>query len=321
MPYHKAQKLFKINLALQGGGAYGAFSWGVLDRLLEESKLEIEGISACSAGAINACLLVSGYQENGRKGAVETLKSFWDKISSLSLFGPFQKSILDKWLDSWSLDLSPFFFPFDIMTRLLTPYINLLLYKELEDLLENCIHYKNIENSSIKLFITSTNVHTGLGKLFSNKDISSKVLLSSISIPTFFPATFIGNESYWDGSYSGNPPFRPLVNECTSKEIILIKTTPGYRKNVPIKTADIIYRINEIAFNMALTKEYELIKLLKNTSNINGEGARWAKIKINTIESNVLSELPYSSKLNLESSFINKLFNEGRKQASSFLQI
>jgi NTE family protein len=307
-----------INLALQGGGAHGAFTWGVLDRLLEHD-IAVEGMSACSAGAINAALLVSGFEENGKEGARKKLKEFWEGLSSRSLFSPYQRSFFDRFLTPWSLDFSLFFLPFDIATRILSPYVNFFMHQYLKNFIDETIDFKLVAQSKIKLFITSTHIQTGQGSCFENKDLSPEVLLSSMSIPTFFPPTLVNNEPYWDGSYAGNPPLRPLVVKCIAKNIILVKSTPTLRKKAPIKTADILYRVNEIAFNSALSKELEFMEIMKESNPKQGEAAQWAKVNIFPIMSSLLANIPYSTKLNLEKEFIYKLFIEGRAQAENFL--
>ncbi|MFC3909231.1 patatin-like phospholipase family protein [Legionella dresdenensis] len=315
------KKPLLIDLALQGGGAHGAFTWGVLDRLLEEPRLQIEGISGTSAGSMNAAALASGYVHGGPEGARKALAQLWQAVSDTALFSPFQRNPLDVIMGRWTLDRSPLVLAFDIASRLFSPYdLNPTAFNPLHSVLLRCIDFNVLHKAPIKLFITATNVRTGYGRIFRNAEITPEVLLASACLPMLFQAVEIGGEAYWDGGYSGNPTITPLVRECESSDTILVQINPVERQGTPRSANEIFNRLNEIAFNATLMKELRMIALLKKVSNQeNDEGNRWASMRIHRIASDDMTELSYTSKLNPEWAFLRMLFERGRHSAESFL--
>ena len=311
-----------IDLALQGGGAHGAFTWGVLDRLLEEPWLRIEGISGTSAGAMNAAVLVDGYAKGGAERARLQLGLFWKKVSDAALLSPFRRSPLDILLGRWTLDSSPLFLAFDLMARILSPYdLNPRGVNPLAQILVDCVDFQHLVRASIKLFVTATNVRTGRGRVFHNGELTPDVLLASGCLPTLFQAIEIDGEAYWDGGFAGNPTITPLVRECASEDTILIQVNPVERPGTPRTAPDIINRVNEVSFNATLLKELRMIALLRQVSDAgNCEGARWAGMRIHRIASPMMTDLGYSSKLNAEWPFLTMLRDEGRKCADAFIE-
>ncbi|MGE5260320.1 MAG: patatin-like phospholipase family protein [Actinomycetota bacterium] len=310
-----------VDLALQGGGAHGAFTWGVLDRLLEEPRIQIEGISGTSAGAMNAAVLVSGHAAGGVEGAKAALETFWQHVSRAALLSPFRRTPLDIMLGRWTLDSSPAFVTFDLIARIFSPYdLNPHGANPLREILAECIDFERLAASPIKLFVTATNVHTGRGRVFRNADLSPEALLASACLPTLFQAVEIDGEAYWDGGYSGNPTVSPLVRECSSSDTILVQVNPVERTDTPRTARDIINRLNEVSFNATLLKELRMIAVLRQVANVgNSEGARWAAMRIHRISSELMTELGYSSKLNAEWPFLCMLRDEGRTCADKFL--
>ena len=310
-----------IDLALQGGGSHGAFTWGVLDRLLEESWLKIDAISGTSAGAMNAAVLASGWLQGGAEGARQALEAYWRRVSEAAAFSPFQRTPLDRLMGRWSLDHSPGYVAMDLMTRLASPYdLNPLGYNPLKPILEESIDFEILRQSPIKLFITATNVRTGRGRIFRNPEISADVLLASACLPTMFQAVEIDGEAYWDGGYAGNPTITPLVRESSASDTILVQINPRERADVPRSAAEILNRLNEISFNASLMKEIRMIALLRQVADPgSGEGARWAGMRTHRIMTEMLSELGASSKLNAEWDFVSLLRDEGRRAAAAFL--
>lgn len=315
------QDAMLVDLALQGGGAHGAFTWGVLDRLLAEPRLQIEAISGTSAGAMNAAVLADGYAEGGPEGARAMLEIFWRKVSDAAQLSPLRRGPLDLLFGRWTLDHSPAFIAMDLMARLFSPYdLNPRGFNPLRDVLAKNIHFDRLAVGPIKLFVTATNVRTGQGRVFRNDEITPDVLLASACLPTLFHAVEIEGESYWDGGYSGNPTITPLVRECTSRDTILVQINPVERRGTPRVARDIINRLNEVSFNAVLLKELRMIALLRQVADPgNGEGALWAGMRIHRVSSDRMVELSYSSKLNAEWEFLTMLRDKGRETAEGFL--
>ena len=312
----------RVNLALQGGGAHGAFAWGVLDRLLEEPWLRIEAISGTSAGAMNAAVLADGHAAGGSAGAREALERFWSAVSNAARFSPIRRTPLDVLLGRWSLDMSPAFVAMDLAARLVSPYqLNPAGTNPLTEVLAGVVDFDRLARAPIRLFVNATNVRTGQGRIFENAEITSDVLLASACLPSLFQAAEIGGEAYWDGGYAGNPTITPLVRDCRSDDTILVQINPVERPGVPRTAREINNRVNEVSFNATLLKELKMIALLREVANPgNCEGALWARMRVHRIASAAMTDLGYSSKLNAEWDFLLFLRDEGRRAADAFLQ-
>jgi NTE family protein len=311
-----------IDLALQGGGAHGAYTWGVLDRLLEESWLRIDGISGTSAGAMNAAALVYGHSLDGNEGARKVLDGFWRRVSQAAELSPIRRGPLDVFLNRWTLDNSLAYIATDLMSRLFSPYdLNLTGWNPLRKLLTEGVDYDRVAQSPIKLFITATNVATGRARVFRNHEITPDVLLASACLPTMFQAVEIDGEAYWDGGYSGNPTITPLIRECKSHDTIIIPINPVERKGIPRAASEILNRLNEVAFNAVLLKELRMIALLRRVASIGDkEGEQWAKMRVHNVTSDIMTELDASSKMIAEWDFFCLLRDEGRRSAQAFLE-
>jgi NTE family protein len=327
MPIDATQQIDRspvlADLALQGGGAHGAFTWGVLDRLLEEPWLEIDGISGTSAGAMNAAILIHGHQKGGRSGAREALETFWRRVSDAARLSPFQRGPLDVMLGRWTLDSSPMYLAMDVMSRLVSPYtMNPLGKNPLREILAELIDFDLLARSPIHLFVTATNVRTGRGKVFKNDAVSPDVLLASACLPTMFQAIEIDGEAYWDGGYSGNPTLTPLIRECKSQDTILIPINPIERPGVPRSATDILNRLNEVSFNAVVLKELRMMALLRKVADPgDGEGRLWTEMRVHVVSNSIMAELGASSKLVAEWPFFTYLRDEGRKAAENFLDV
>ena len=310
-----------IDLALQGGGAHGAFTWGVLDRLLEESWLRIEAISGTSAGAMNAAVMADGHAKGGSEGAREALEIFWRRVSQAALFSPLQRSPIDMLLGRWTLDYSPAYIAFDLLGRVFSPYdLSFGGPNPLIQVLSGAIDFARLATAPIKLFITATNVRTGRPRVFRNADLSPDVLLASACLPAMFQAVEIGGEAYWDGGYSGNPTMTPLVKECVSDDTILVAINPVERPDIPRSAHDILNRLSEVSFNAVLLKELRMMALLRQVASAgNSEVAHWARMRVHLIRSEMMLDLGSSSKLNAEWAFLRMLRDEGRRAAQAFL--
>jgi NTE family protein len=310
-----------VDLALQGGGAHGAFTWGVLDRLLEESWLQFDGISGTSAGAMNAVVMASGHAKGGPDGARAALETFWKRVSDAATFSPFKRGPLAMMTGQWTLDYSPLFVAADIAARIFSPYdLNPLADNPLRGILAATVDFERLAESPIRLFITATNVRTGRGRVFRNRELTPDVLLASGCLPTMFQAVEIDGDPYWDGGYSGNPTITPLVRECRSHDTFLVQINPVERPGTPRSAREILNRLNEVSFNSPLLKELRMIALLRQVADPGrSEGALWAGMRIHRITSDAMVNLGYSSKMIAEWAFFCELRDEGRRSAEEFL--
>jgi NTE family protein len=249
------------------------------------------------------------------------LEAFWRKVSYAARFSPFQRSPLDVLLGRWTLDYSPFFVAMDIMARVVSPHdVNPMGANPLRAILAETVDFGPLSRSPIKLFVTATNVRTGRGRVFRNGEITPDVLLASACLPTMFQAIEIDGEIYWDGGYAGNPTMTPLVRECDSRDTILVQINPVERPGTPRSAREVLNRLNEVSFNAVLLKELRMIALLRRVAHpLDGEGARWAAMRIHRVASDVMLDLGYSSKLNAEWAFLTMLRDRGRAAAEAFL--
>jgi NTE family protein len=319
---HQERKTVLADLGLQGGGAHGAFTWGVLDRLLEEPWLIYDGISGTSAGAMNAAVMVDGFAAGGADGARQALERFWRAVSDAAQFSPIRRGPIEVITGSWTLDYSPMFVAMDLAARVVSPYdVTPLGGNPLERILLEHIDFERLKQAPIKLFVTATNVRTGRGRVFRNADVSPAALLASACLPTMFQAVEIDGEAYWDGGYSGNPSLAPLIRECSSHDTIIVQINPVERPGTPRTAREIHNRLNEIAFNSVLIKELRAMALLRRVADPGtGEGRLLARMRIHRIASDVMLDLGYSSKLLAEWDFFLMLRDAGRTAASEFLR-
>jgi NTE family protein len=314
-----------INLALQGGGAHGAFTWGVLDRLLEDERLNVEGISATSAGAMNAAVFAYGIAEGGREGARKALANFWRRVSHAAAMGPLQPSPFDRALGNHALEWSPAFIMFDLMTRLLSPYqFNPLNHNPLRNVLLQSVDFERLRRHCcpIKLFLSATNVRTGKVKVFENDEIGPDAVLASGCLPFLFQAVEVGGEHYWDGGYMGNPAIFPLIYGCGSSDVLVVHINPLERAELPKSAVEILNRINEISFNSSLMREMRAIsfvtRLIEDGSIADG---KLKQMMIHAIAADdVMSGLGVASKLNGDWEFLTYLRDIGRERADRWLE-
>jgi NTE family protein len=316
-----------INLALQGGGAHGAFTWGVLDRLLEDERILIEGISGTSAGAINAALVAQGHIKDGAQGARAELDRFWHRLSKIGLFSPVHRSWYERAKGTWNLDNSPTAVWVDELSRVVSPYqINPLNLSPLRDLLETMLDCNVLKGEGgVKLFITATNVRTGKPRIFSRGDLSLDALLASACLPQIFQAVIIEGDPYWDGGYMGNPSIWPLIYECASSDVVLVEINPLTREGVPRSAAEITNRLNEITFNASLMREMRAIafveRLIEGDAHKHAEVSRLRHMLIHMIENEgAMKKLGVASKMNTDIDFLLYLKELGRDTVSGWLE-
>lgn len=314
-----------IELALQGGGSHGAFTWGVLDRLLEDERIQIEGISGTSAGAMNAVVVADGLDRQGREGARQALKRFWQGISQAGLFSPLQRTPLDRLMGRWTLDYSPGYIFFDMLSRLMSPYeLNPWGINPVKDLIESLVDFEHVRHAEgIKLFVAATNVCSGKQKIFRRHEMTADMVMASACLPFIFQAVEIDGESYWDGGYMGNPALFPLVEECWTRDLVIVQINPICRHKVPRKASDILNRINEITFNASLIKEIRAIALLKKLIEVgNLQDQVYKNALFHRIHADVeLEPLGVSSKVNTEWAFLKHLHDVGYRTTSAWLEI
>ena len=310
-----------VDLALQGGGSHGAFTWGVLDRLMDEPWLRIDAISGTSAGAMNAVVLTGGFAADGPAGAKSALSAFWRRVADSARFSPIRRSPFDVVLGRWTLDTSPFYLAFDLASRVFSPYdLKFAGANPLQRVLADSVDFAQVARSPIRLFVTATNVHTGRGRVFRNAELTPDIVLASACLPTLFRAIEIDGQSYWDGGYAGNPTITPLVRESDSHDTLLVAVNPIERPETPRSAREILDRVNEVSFNATLLKELRMIALLRQVVDAGtSEGRKWAEMRMHLVTSKVLADLGASSKFNAEWDFLCMLRHEGRRAAEAFL--
>jgi NTE family protein len=314
-----------VNLALQGGGAHGAFTWGVLDRILENGRLSIAGISGTSAGAFNAVAVAAGITEGGPEGAREQLEDFWRSVSKAARLSPVQRSPWDVWFGKWSLDHNPAYLAFDAMTRMASPYqLNPMNLNPLRDILEAAVDFQSVRAcDAFKLYISATNVETGKVKVFPREHLTADMVMASACLPFLHQAVEIDGVPYWDGGYMGNPALFPFHGQTGSDDVVVVQINPIERRGVPRTPQEIQNRLNEISFNGSLLKELRAIDFvdrLIDEGKLSTEDYR--KVRVHIIENeDALKPLGASSKMNAEWAFLTHLRDLGRETAAHWLDV
>jgi NTE family protein len=316
-----------ITLALQGGGSHGAFTWGVLDRLLEDDRIEIEGISGASAGAMNAVMLAYGLTIGGREGARESLREFWTRVASAAPYSAVPESLLANVDLGTRSDLPTAYKAALPLVRYFSPYqLNPFDINPLRDILGKQIDFNRLRaESKVRLFIATTQVSTGTLKLFRNKQLTLDVLLASACLPLLHRAVEIDGEAYWDGGLTANPPLFPLIHKCSARDMMVVLLHPHPQEKVP-KTADEIrHRLSEMGFSSTFFTELQGLVLAQREArrgwiSLGLIERRLRHLHIHMIESqDLMSRLSRYSKLNAHPAFINSLYDEGRQRAEVWL--
>jgi NTE family protein len=256
-----AQKTKRVNLALQGGGAHGAFTWGVLDHLLSDERLSVEGISGTSAGAVNAALLADGLVRGGRAEAQKRLADFWRAASSNGNLPALQRAVMERLLSFMPLEGTPIQAWFDALSRYFSPYdVNPLNINPLKDLIERFVDFEALRAcSDLQIFVSATNVQTGRVRIFPREKITADAVMASACLPLLFRAVEIDGVPYWDGGYLGNPVIFPFFRTTTTEDVLVVQINPLVRERTPTSAPEIMNRINEITFNSSLIGEYRAI--------------------------------------------------------------
>lgn len=314
-----------VNLALQGGGSHGAFAWGVLDRLLEDERIAIEGVVGTSAGAMNAAVLASGLARGGNAEARIALRGFWKAVSNAGAFSAMRSSWMDWMVRPGSLDFSPGWNMMDAFSRMWSPYQwNPMNYHPLREILKQQIDFASLrQTDKVKLFICATNVKTNRLRVFERNEASADVVLASACLPSVFQAVQIDGEHYWDGGYMGNPPIFPVIYNCQSRDVILVVINPITIEEVPRSAQAILDRINSVSFNSSLMREMRAIAFVGRLIDKGFDDAgRLKKIFMHCIDAEAeMRSLGVSSKLNVEWEFLVWLFELGRHRGEEFLRL
>jgi NTE family protein len=315
----------RINLALQGGGTHGAFTWGVLERLLEDDRLEYDAVSGTSAGAVNAAVFVQGLCEGGRAGARAALERVWRDAATRLAVSPLQNTPMEKAIWGHDLTWSFAYQTFETLTRLLSPYqINPTPYEfnPLREVLAAAIDPSvMVPGKGPKLYISATSVRTGKPRVFTREEVSVDVILASACLPQFMKAVEIDGEPFWDGGYLGNPALWPLYEQGGAPDIVLVQLNPIVRDELPTRPTEIVNRLNEISFNASLMAEMRAIDFVQRLLDAGRlEQPRYRRLFLHCIEDeDRMREFKLSTKFNGDWEFLCTLKQYGREAADRWL--
>lgn len=326
-----------MNLALQGGGAHGAFAWGILDRFLESGLIDIEGVSGTSAGSMNAVIYAWGRFNGGPDGAREALQRFWHSVSQLGggaathalgrkMMGNDAALFWDKVMLGQQQLFSPGLEAMRFVTNALSPYqFNPFNFHPLRDILNEQVDFEALRTcQTTKLFLSATNVRSGKVRVFDTSEVSVDVVLASACLPDLFQAVEIDGEHYWDGGYMGNPVLYPLFYETESRDVIILHINPIARDHVPKLPNEIFDRVNEISFNSSLIKELRAVafvqKLLEDGMIKEEHRKRFKHVLIHSVRADqALADLSVATKFQLDWGFLTELRDRGRASADEWL--
>jgi NTE family protein len=312
-----------VNLALQGGGAHGAFTWGVLDRLFEDDRIWIEALSGTSAGAMNAVVAAQGMHDDGAEGARRALAEFWRAVSDAARTSPIRRGVAAKARGDWSLKMSPSYLFFDLLSRMVSPYqFNPFDLNPLRALVAERVDFAKVRGCvDMGVYLAATNVETGRVRVFEREEISLDAVMASACIPSLYRAVEIDGTPYWDGGFMGNPPLFPFFKGSPSNDILIVQINPVYRPGVPTTAQDIQNRLNEITFNSALLHELRAIDFVTRLIDSGKlEEGEYQRMRMHIVSSRKrMRALDATSKLNAEWPFLQHLFEIGREAATRWL--
>jgi NTE family protein len=315
---HRREPRKTVSIALQGGGSHGAFGWGVLDALLADGRLELEAISGTSAGAMNAVAVAAGLACGGPEGARSSLNRFWEGLSGNNPLVAEADEILDTCFsiyNPWAA-VQEFF-------QAVSPYeANPLDLNPFMQTLESLIDFEALRRKkSPKLFISSTNVLTGEGRVFHRDEINAKTLMASACLPNLFQAVEIGDDAYWDGGYTANPALGPLIRETDARDIVLIRIVPLQSAQLPQTPQEIMRRMHEIVFNTSLQPALRAIEFINRM--LQQERLETGPYKIHYLHNidgtEYIGRLPAGSENDINPNFLEKLRDAGRTSARAWL--
>jgi NTE family protein len=323
----KSQPRKKINLALQGGGAHGAFTWGVLDHLLQDERLAIEGISGASAGALNAVMLADGLARGGREEARKRLADFWRGASKDGNLPRVQRAVIDRLFSFFPFEGSPITAWLDVLSQFVSPYdLNPLNINPLKELIEKFVDFDALHRcSEPQLFISATNVTTGRLRVFAGAKVTADAVMASACLPALFRAVEIDGMPYWDGGYMGNPAIFPFFRATETEDVLVVQINPRVRHVAPKSSHEIMNRLNEITFNSSLLAEFRAIDFVRRLIDTGRlpRGTRpgeYRRINVHRIAlDDSFRKLTAASKLKSDYDFFVMLRNGGRRAARNFL--
>jgi NTE family protein len=308
-----------VNLALQGGGSHGAFTWGVLDRLLEDGRLAFDRITATSAGAVNRARRRFGARRPG--GSKECPKEFLAEDVANGVLQHIAPSIFDQMNPAFGLEHTPAYAFIDVLSRILSPYqLNPMDINPLRDLLNAEVNFERVRQQKVvKLFLSATNVRSGKVKVFAREEIAADHVLASACLPFMMRAPEIDGEAYWDGGFMGNPAIFPVIYGCEAADVIMVHLTPTERSELPTNSRTIINRMQEISFNSSLMREMRTIAYVTKLID-DGKLTDGKRMFIHLIEAeDVISVLSGSSKMNGSWKFLTHLHETGRQRADAWI--
>lgn len=317
----------KINLALQGGGAHGAFTWGVIDQLLDDGRLAVEGISGTSAGAMNAVILAHGLAHGGPEEARKRLAEFWRAASLGGNLPPLQRAVMERLFSFLPTGGSPVQQWMQVFSRYFSPYqFNPLNINPLKDLIESFVDFKALrETEGLNLFISATNVRSGRVRVFRRENITADVVMASACLPLLFQAVEIDGVPYWDGGYMGNPVLFPFYQRTETEDVLIVQINPLERRGTPKSSQEIMGRVNEITFNSSLIAELRAINFVSRLIDQGrlphgtGEG-EYRRIKVHRIVlEGSAKKLNAASRLNTDYEFFETLRTNGKRATRRFL--
>jgi NTE family protein len=317
----------RINLALQGGGAHGAFTWGVLEHLLSDQRLAVEGVSGTSAGAVNAVMLADGLVRGGREEAQKRLADFWRAVSSTGNLPSLQRAVMERLLSFTPLEGTPVQAWFDAVSRYFSPYdVNPLNINPLKELIERFVDFEALRAcTNLQIFISATNVQTGRVRVFSRAKISADAVMASACLPLLFRAVEIDGVPYWDGGYLGNPVIFPFFGSTTTEDVLVVQINPLVRQATPTSASEIMNRINEITFNSSLIGEYRAIEFVARLIDQGRlprgtKSGQYRRINVHRILLDRFgTHFDAFSKLSTDYDFFEMLRLSGRRAARRFL--
>ena len=327
IPFVRRKAERKIALALQGGGAHGAFTWGVLDRILEDPHIRIEAVSGASAGAINAAVLASGYAQGGAETARESLQAFWQSLAQLARISPLQPTPLAALAFGRDIELSFSYMLRDVVSRVISPYqFNPLDLNPLRDLLLKFVDFDALRGEeAIRLLIAATNAETGASRIFRNDELSVEVLLASACLPAVHQAQKLDGGYYWDGGFTANPPLLPLIEATAAHDVVVVRLNPAEEKGLPVTAPKIQTRLSRIVFDAALKQELEALERMRLMAVESGHhrstlGRRLADLRMHMIsEDALMNDIGGASQLHPDWRFVHFLRDQGRAAGTRWL--